>query len=373
MKGRYENPEELPREILEKSHMAGMEDPQSRSASFFHIDEKTVQSRVEREFDGMVEVTDIKSAIKEHEWVRKLMFTAVPKDQDETTRQVSEKFSGGYFMHILEGADIDLPIQSCLMMTGKNKIQRVHNIIIAEPGSRARIISGCATSSDTAGSHLGVSEFFVKDGASLSFTMIHNWAEKMTVRPKSAAIIGKNASFVSNYICMQPVSDLFMYPRAYCQGEGSRARFSNIIYIGGKSRISAGSAIELEAEGSSGEIISRNIVKDTAAAIAPGQLIAKAPRVKAHMECRGLMLNDGALIHAIPELMSEFQDVEMSHEAAVGKIADKEINYLMSRGLSQDDATSAIVRGFLDIDILGLPKELSEKVESIVDSMVDGI
>jgi len=91
------------------------------------------------------------------------------------------------------------------------------------------------------------------------------------------------------------------------------------------------------------------------------------------MECRGLLLNDGASIHAVPELHSKFKDVDMSHEAAVGRIADKEINYLMSRGLGRDEATSLIVRGFLDVDIFGLPANLRDEVDAVVDSLVEGM
>jgi len=164
-----------------------------------------------------------------------------------------------------------------------------------------------------------------------------------------------------------------MYPKAHLVGENSKASFNNIIYCGGDSRVNAGSLLDLSGKGSSGQIISRVLAKDNAQITAPGKLLGRNEKVKAHMECRGLLLNDGAVITAIPELMSEYQDVDMSHEAAVGKIADKEINYLMSRGLTKDEATSVIVRGFLDVDILGLSPELSQQVADIVDQMVEGL
>jgi uncharacterized protein len=149
--------------------------------------------------------------------------------------------------------------------------------------------------------------------------------------------------------------------------------FNNIIYVGGNSKLSVGSLIDFQGEGSSGEIISRNIVKDSAQVSAPARLLGNNANIKAHMECRGLILNDGASITAVPELTSRFKDVEMSHEAAVGRIADKEINYLMSRGLDRDEATSLIVRGFLDVSILGLPKALRGEVDKIVDQLVEGM
>ena len=302
------------------------------------------------------------------------MWNALKEDSDEITKNVANEFSGGYFMRILKGADIEFPLQSCLMLTRKNMQQRVHNIIIAEEGSSARIISGCVTERDVGqGSHYGISEFYVKKGATLNFTMVHNWDEGTFVRPRSAAIIGEGASFISNYICMQPVADLQMYPKAYCAGRGSKARFNNIVYVGGRSKVNAGSQIDFQGEGSSGEIISRNIAKDFAQITAPARLLGNNTGVKAHMECRGIILNDGATIGAVPELHARFKDVEMSHEAAVGKIADKEINYLMSRGLDRDEATSVIVRGFLDVDILGLPKSLRDEIDRVVESLVGGM
>ena len=100
--------------------------------------------------------------------------------------------------------------------------------------------------------------------------------------------------------------------------------------------------------------------------IARGHLIGEVPDIKAHLECRGLLLN-GGLIHAIPELEAHSDGVEMSHEAAVGKIAQEEITYLMSRGLSEDEATATIVRGFLNVDIPGLPPQLKAEIDRAIE------
>ncbi|MGE5856164.1 MAG: SufD family Fe-S cluster assembly protein, partial [Syntrophaceae bacterium] len=97
-----------------------------------------------------------------------------------------------------------------------------------------------------------------------------------------------------------------------------------------------------------------------------GDLVGEVAGVKAHLECKGLILN-GGIIHAIPELQGKVDGVEMSHEAAVGKIAQEEIMYLMSRGLSEEEATSTIVRGFLSVDIPGLPPQLKAEIDRAVD------
>lgn len=366
---------DVPHRILEAAVKAGIEESgEGRSGSFFHVDDATIYSAVEGEFEGKLEMMDVKDALREYDWLTEYFWDVVKADADEYTKAVADEYSGGYFMRILPGAEVDFPLQSCLMMTKRGLQQKVHNIIIAEPGSKARIISGCVIGEDVGGgAHLGVSEFYVKEDASLSFTMIHNWGENVKVRPRSAARVGDGGSFISNYICLKPVADLQMYPKAYCVGRNAKARFNNIIYSGDYSKINAGSHIDLSGEGSSGEIISRVIAKDNASVTAPGRLLANNVDARGHMECRGLLLNDGASIHAVPELYSKYKDVDMSHEAAVGRIADKEINYLMSRGLNRDEATSLIVRGFLDVDIFGLPVKLRDEVDAIVDSLVEGM
>jgi Fe-S cluster assembly scaffold protein SufB len=97
-----------------------------------------------------------------------------------------------------------------------------------------------------------------------------------------------------------------------------------------------------------------------------GHLVGEAPGVKGHLECRGLMLSPEGVIHAIPELEARAEGVDLSHEAAVGKIAQEEIEYLMARGLSEDEATATIVRGFLNVGVMGLPAELEAEIEQAV-------
>ena len=120
----------------------------------------------------------------------------------------------------------------------------------------------------------------------------------------------------------------------------------------------------MKAEETRAEIISRAITNG-GNIIARGDLVGEVSGVKAHLECRGLILNGGT-IHAIPELTGKVDGVEMSHEAAVGKIAQEEILYLMSRGLTEDEATATIVRGFLSVDIPGLPPILKAEIDKAV-------
>ena len=215
------------------------------------------------------------------------------------------------------------------------------------------------------GLHVGISEFFIKKNAKLSFTMIHNWAEDMLVRPRSVAHVDEGGLFLNNYICMRPVRSLQMYPTTYLAGKDSVARFYSIIVGSPGSEYDIGGRIFLKKHGSRAEIISRAI-SNGGNIIARGHLIGEVPDIKAHLECRGLLLK-GGLIHAIPELEGHVDGVEMSHEAAVGKIAQEEITYLMSRGLNEEEATSTIVRGFLSVDIPGLPPQLKAEIDKAIE------
>jgi Fe-S cluster assembly scaffold protein SufB len=215
------------------------------------------------------------------------------------------------------------------------------------------------------GLHVGISEFFVKKNAKLSFTMIHNWAEDMAVRPRSVARVEEGGLFLNNYICMKPVRSLQMYPTTYLNGPDAVARFYSIVVGSPGSQYDMGGRIFLEHPGNRAEIISR-VISNGGNVMARGHLVGKEPEIKAHLECRGLLLN-GGVIHAIPELEGHVDGVEMSHEAAVGKIAQEEITYLMARGLSEDEATATIVRGFLSVDIPGLPSELQKEIDRAVE------
>ena len=133
-----------------------------------------------------------------------------------------------------------------------------YKVTIAEEDSELHIITGCSVShAVNSALHLGVSEFYVKKGAKITFTMIHNWSRGMVVRPRSAVMIEDDGAFISNYILMTPVKSLQMYPTAYCVGRNARATFQTIIYAHGDTVIDSGSRAVLRGEGSRSEIISR--------------------------------------------------------------------------------------------------------------------
>ena len=287
-------------------------------------------------------------------------------DADKYTARAQLDLHDGYVIRALPGSKVIYPVQACLYLEKEGLSQNVHNIIIAEEGSELHIITGCATAAHLRrGLHVGVSEFYVKKNAKLSFTMIHYWAEEMMVRPRSVGQVEEGGLFLNNYICMKPVRSLQMYPTTHLVGKGAVARFYSLLVGSPGSEMDVGGRIFLKEPDSRAEIIARTI-SNGGHIVARGDLVGEVPGVKAHLECRGLILNGGS-IHAIPELHGKAEGVEMSHEAAVGKIAQDEILYLMSRGLSEDEATSTIVRGFLSVDIPGLPPALKAQIDRAVE------
>jgi Fe-S cluster assembly scaffold protein SufB len=360
----------IPHQILEEAQQAGIEvQDKNRSATFFHVNQETIAAKVNSLYEGKLELMDVKAALKKYSWLQDYMWKLVSKDKDEYTKKVAEDFSGGYFIRVLPGAEISFPLQSCLMITQKNLEQRVHNIIIAEENSKAHIITSCLQHSNVPkASHLGISEIYVKKGAMLNFTMIHQWSENTLVRPRTGAVVQDGATFVSNYVCMRPVRDIQMYPVAYCEGVDSRVSFNSILYGQKNSQLDVGSKAVLTGKGSKAEMVSRAITREGSKIIVRGLIEGNTPDCKGHLECKGLIMDDISLMQSIPELIATKKGVEITHEAAVGKISEKEIMYLMTRKISREQAISLIIRGFMDVSILGLPDALNEEIKAIVHS-----
>jgi len=360
----------VPHKILEEAQTAGLdENEKNRAGTFFHLNQETVTAKVNEAYEGKLELMDIKAALKKYDWLEDYMWKTVSKDKDEYTKKVAEDYSGGYFMRILPNAELTFPLQSCLMITQKNLEQRVHNIIIAEEGSKSHIITSCVQHSTVPqASHLGISEIYVKNDAMLNFTMIHQWSENTVVRPRSGAQIGNRATFVSNYVCMRPVRDIQMYPVGYCTGEDSRVSFNSILYGHANSLLDIGSKAILSGRGSKAEMISRAIAREGSKMIIRGMIEGDSSECKGHLECRGLLMDDKSFMQSIPELIAKKKGVEITHEAAVGKISEKEITYLMTRRLTRDQAVSLIIRGFMDVGILGLPDALNAEIKRIIDT-----
>lgn len=367
---------EVPKKVQDTLLKVGV-DPgeKERSGTFIQVDQSGVCTTCASE---SVEIMGMNVAIDKYGWLKDYMWKAVAPDTDKYTAQTalreSAEGASGYFIRSLPGSKEVFPLQACMFIGDEKVMQTAHNIIIAEENSELHIITGCATGEDVSSAlHVGVSEFYLKKGSKITFTMVHNWAEQVDVRPRTGVMVGDDSTYISNYILTSPVRSIQSYPTAYCSGENSRVVFQSILGGQKDSILDMGSRVLLEGRGSSSEMVSRAVSKDQSQIFSRGHLAGRVPNVKGHLECHGLVLSDDSMIYAVPELEGSSTELEMSHEAAVGKIAEEEVLYLTSRGLTEDEAASMIVRGFLSMDITGLPPELATETKRMLDMSLKGM
>lgn len=360
-----EDLQELPEEKRRAMRLAGVDvTEKGRAGTYIQEDHSVIHASV---LEDGIEVLSIAEALEKYDWLEDYYWRAVAADADRYTAVTELKGRKGYFVRALPGVKAVYPVQACLYIGREGLLQSVHNIIIAEEGADLHVITGCTTGHGVgSGMHIGVSEIFVKRNARLTFTMVHSWAEEVVVRPRTSVIVEDGGVFLSNYICMRPVRDVQMYPTTYLVGKNSVGRYHSILVAQPHSYLDVGSRVVLQGEGSRAEIIARSLTKG-GTVINRGHLVGAVSGVKGHLECRGLMLSKEGRIYAIPELEARADGVELSHEAAVGKIAEEEIEYLMARGLTEEEATATIVRGFLNVKIMGLPPELEEEIQKAIE------
>ncbi len=368
---------EVPRKVQKALLKVGV-DPteEERSGTFVQMDQSQVVSTLS---SNSVELMGLNVALDKYGWLKDYMWKAVAPDTDKYTAQTALRESdqdgfGGYFIRSLPGSKEVFPLQACMFIGDEKVMQTAHNVVIAEENSELHIITGCATGDDVSSAlHVGVSEFYLKKGAKITFTMVHNWAEQVDVRPRTSVMVGDSATYINNYILTSPVRSIQSYPTAYCTGENSKVVFQSILGGQKESVLDMGSRVILEGKGSSSEIVSRAVSKDKSQIYSRGHLAGRTENVKGHLECHGLILSDDSMIYAVPELEGSATELEMSHEAAVGKIAEEEVLYLTSRGLTEEEAASMIVRGFLSMDITGLPPELAAETKRMLDQSLQGM
>lgn len=321
--------------------------------------------------EGLI-IMSTQKALEKYSWVRDYYWKAVDPVKDKYTAKTYEENSDGYFIYVKPGYHLRFPVQTCMMLEQNKSVQNLHNIIVVDDDASCDMITGCTTihgANDAL--HVGVSEMYIGENSSLSFTMIHSWNNETAVRPRTNIMMKKNSRYVNNYVVLDPVGTIQSFPTAYLDGEGASCSFNTMCIAHENSNIDTGGCVIMNAPNTGAEILSRNITYG-GKMIARGRLIGNAPGVKAHLECKSIILKDGGVTQAIPELEASCADVEMTHEAAVGKIARDQIEYLMSRGLTEDEAVSMIVRGFLVGGIKGLPANLQKDIDAAIDKASEG-
>jgi len=316
-----------------------------------------------------VEVLPIAVALEKYSWVKNYYWNAVKVDTDKYTAEAELTDNlQGYFIHAKKGAKGIYPLQSCLYLNIEGFKQVVHNIIIADEDSELNLITGCTVHPNVHKAlHLGISEFYLKKNSKITFTMIHYWSDQSDVRPRTGIVQEEGSEYVSNYIIMSEVKSLQSNPIAYLEGDNTKAYFQALVYGKKDSHIDVGSRAMLNGKNSKAEMISRVIGTDASKVIARGLIVGNAENAVGHLECQGLLLSPNARIDSIPEINAIHPNVSMTHEAAIGRIAEEQILYLMSRGLNETEARDLIIGGFLEADTSHLPKELAEETQKLIE------
>ncbi|MCX8196547.1 MAG: SufD family Fe-S cluster assembly protein [Acidilobaceae archaeon] len=282
---------------------------------------------------------------------------------DKYTAIAALKGAGGYFVRVKRGAKVEVPVQACMFIRSSS-LQAPHNLVIVEEGAEATIHIGCLTMPEAAALHAAMSEIYVERGARLKMIMVHAWNAVTHVRPRTVIKVEEGGELLSYYMNLSKVKSLQTYPLVKL-APGARAYIASIILGRGGAEIDVGTKVELE--DASAEIVSRVLARDSSRVYA--RALLSGPSGQGHIECSGLMLSDEARIVMYPELDAKGPRARLTHEASIGKLSEEEINYLISKGFSREEAEGILVRGFMNVELSFLPERLQKYVSSVLDVM----
>jgi Fe-S cluster assembly scaffold protein SufB len=309
-----------------------------------------------------VEVMRIEDFVESYlDEAKDYVWKLVDPGKDKYTAVAALKGRGGYFIRVKENTKVEEPIMACLFMS-VGGLQAPHNVVIVEKGAEATVYTGCTIAPEVIGLHVGISEFYVNENAVLRFVMVHSWNKVSHVRPRTAVYVKPNGKYISYYVNLSKVKTLQTYPVVYLS-DNAYTYLASVVLGVEDSYIDVGSAANIDGENASAEIISRSLARDSAKIIARASITAK--NGKGHIDCRGLMLSDKAAIRTIPELYALTPNAILTHEASIGRLAEDEINYLVSKGFTKEEAIAILLRGFVSVEVKGLPQKVREYIETI--------
>ena len=375
MKTRWED---LPENIRDTFNRLGI--PQAEKETLSGVgaqyDSEVVYHNVQEELarQGVV-YTDFDTAVKEYpEIVRKYFGTLIPPNYHKFAALHYAVWSGGSFVYVPKGVSVSLPLQSYFRLNAPGAGQFEHTLIIVDEGASCHFIEGCsAPRYNVANLHAGAVELFVKKGATLRYSTIENWSKNMynlntkkSLVEEDGHIIWVSGSFGSHTSCL--------YPDTILKGDRSSCEFTGITFAGNGQFLDTGSKVECLGRNTNLSIHTKSISKDGGTAIYRGvvQIGPKAAGAKGAISCESLMLDNKSRSDTIPAITIENDDIDLGHEAKIGRIPDEDIYYLMSRGLSEEDAKAMLVRGFAEPVSKALPLEYAVEMNRLIDLEFEG-
>jgi Fe-S cluster assembly protein SufB len=313
--------------------------------------------------------------LREHEdLVREYFGTVVPFQDNKFAAVNSAVWSGGSFVYIPPGVKLEMPLQAYFRINAESMGQFERTLIIVDEGAEVQYIEGCTAPTYASDSfHSGVIEIIVKDGARCRYTTIQNWSNNVYNLVTQRAMVGRDATH--EWVDGNLGSKLTMkYPSCYLMGEGARGDVLSIAYAGDGQHQDAGGKIVHAAPHTSSRIVSKSISKGTGRSTYRGLLQVQpgAHHVRSNVECDALLLDEQARTDTYPYIEIEDQTANIGHEATVSKIGDEQLFYLMSRGLSEDEAATMVVRGFIEPIAKELPLEYAVELNRLIELEMEG-
>lgn len=377
MKGKWN---EVPDDIKNTFERLGIPEAERKSLAGVgaQYDSEVVYHNVREEVrrQGVV-YTDMESAIRDPEYgpmVRKHFMKLVPPEDHKFAALHGAVWSGGSFVYVPPGVNVEIPLQSYFRLNAPGAGQFEHTLIIVSEGANLHFIEGCsAPKYNVANLHAGCVELFVGKNARLRYSTIENWSKNMFNLNTKRAVVeeGGTIEWVSGSFGSH-VSNL--YPMSILKGEDARMEFTGITFAGKGQSLDTGAKVVHAAPHTYSSINTKSISKDGGWCTyrSSVQILPQAYGCKSSVSCESLMLDDRSRSDTIPVMDIRNDDVDVGHEAKIGRISDDAIFYLMSRGISEEDAKAMIVTGFAEPIAKELPVEYAVEMNNLIKLEMEG-
>ena len=319
--------------------------------------------------EGVV-YTDMESAIKGEyaDMVQKHFMKLVKPNDHKFAALHGAVWSGGSFVYVPKGVSVEIPLQSYFRLNAPGAGQFEHTLIIVDEGADLHFIEGCsAPKYNVANLHAGCVELFVGKNARLRYSTIENWSKNMYNLNTKRALVeeGGTIEWVSGSFGSH-VS--YLYPMSILKGKGAKMEFTGITFAGKGQNLDTGAKVVHSAPDTSSYINTKSISKDGGiSTFRSSVVVAKnAKNAKSSVSCQSLMLDAISRSDTIPAMDIRTKDANVGHEAQIGSISDEAVFYLMSRGMSEEDARACIVSGFADNVSKELPLEYAVEMNNLI-------
>lgn len=365
--------EDVPADIKNTFERLGI--PQSERESLAGVgaqyDSELVYHNVREEVSGQgVIYTDIESALRGEygDMIREHFMKLVPPEEHKFAALHGAVWSGGSFVYVPPGVSVEIPLQSYFRLNAPGAGQFEHTLIIVDKGARLHFIEGCsAPKYNVANLHAGCVELFVGEDAAIRYSTIENWSKNMyNLNTKRARVEkGGKIEWVSGSFGSH-VS--YLYPMSILAGEGARCEFTGVTFAGAGQNLDTGCKIVHSAPKTTSHVNTRSISKSGGISTFRSAVVVggKAAESKSSVSCESLILDSESRSDTIPAMDVRTNLADVGHEAKIGRISDESVYYLMSRGLSEEDAKALIVSGFAENVSKELPLEYAVEMNNLI-------